>query len=168
MFNTIIPALDVHPAHPLDRLRNVMLTETFMPVSPGSLTLAFRLVRALGINLAKQGELAVKGAKRLQRLSAPNTPRPASPVSKVTRAFHHVVYGRIGQYGIANAGAPSGGAATGSPERFASQRSHSGHQEPKRSHKTSGSATTSGSNGYSTWSPSGMTARRCDDRYAAT
>ena len=70
MLKNLIAAFDIHPAHPLDRLRNAMLARTSLPLSPGTLALAYTdWITHLNMYPAKQGELCAKGANQCVRLS---------------------------------------------------------------------------------------------------
>lgn len=69
MLQNVIAALDVHPAHPVDRLWHAMLAGTIQPFSPGSINLAITdWLTHLNMHPAKQGELAAKAADQWLRL----------------------------------------------------------------------------------------------------
>lgn len=69
MLKNIIAAFDIHPAHPADRLRNAMLARTILPLSPGTLLLAYTdWFTHLNMYPAKQGELLARGVNQYLRL----------------------------------------------------------------------------------------------------
>lgn len=69
MFDNLANALDVHPAHPADRLRHAMMAHATQAISPASLVLAWAdWGLHLGMYQGKQLELAAKGADKWARL----------------------------------------------------------------------------------------------------
>jgi len=70
MLHNLITALDVHPAHPIDRLGHASMGRTVAPVSPASLGLAFTdWALHLQMYPTRQAEMALKGMNQWLRLT---------------------------------------------------------------------------------------------------